>query len=194
MNLLYIPLYIFGVTLLWQYIALRVDKLTGRKILRPTTIIDFGVKYANIFWYHVGRLTARISSFYIYLGFGDLLEALGQLISSTMSLFGSFYQFIKGYVSMYPLYQKPRLLVWGTVTLTLAIVGGISWYFDLWHYSTFNTIIPTDSWLNGSLFGFHNLIWVMLTFLMVGSIMINLYYSTAEKIKEKSRNRNSQKN
>lgn len=129
MNFFYLPIYIFSVLLFWQYVALRLDKLTKYKIVRPTTLIDYGTSYTKWGWFQIGRFFAYVSSFYVYFGFGDLLDALLQILSSIWNLLTSFFYFIKGYISVYPLYQKPHLLIWGSITLVVVIIAGCVRYF-----------------------------------------------------------------
>ena len=130
MDFFYLPIYVFSALLLWQYVALRLDKLTKYKIVRPTIVIHYVTNHLKWVWFHIGRFFAYVSSFYIYLGFEDFIYALAQILSSIWSLLTSFFDFIQGYISVYPLYQKPHLLIWGSTTLVVTTTAGVFWYFD----------------------------------------------------------------
>ena len=118
------------ITLLWQYVALRCDKLTlGRvNLYRPTMAIDHLTILSYRLWDVLGRFCAYVSSFYVYLGFEDLGLAAVQLAKSSWQLLCSAGEFTRSYVSTINLYDNPYLVVAGSLTLLSSIVLGISFY------------------------------------------------------------------
>lgn len=115
------------VTLVWQCIAIKLDK-SGHNYIRPTTMLDFITAKVKYVCFHIGKFIAYISSFYEYLALGEIFDALCELTNSTWNLLTSGFQIIRGYISVSHLYEHPYLVTCGSITIVAALAYGIHIY------------------------------------------------------------------
>jgi len=135
--------------ILWQYLALRLDHITRDKAWRPSTLIESTITWIAGWAYSCGELLAYISSFYVYLGLGDLINAFCDIILAVFNLIKVFNEFRRGYFKVSLSFSKPHLILFGTITLVLVLGSSVMWWCDLFASSGVMMRIIMDIDWNG---------------------------------------------
>lgn len=112
--------------IIWEYIA-----RGNVSNIKPSYALSKVATWSIDFWYATGRLLARISSFYTYINFKDLIETCNDLFKPIFDILISPFQLIKGYINVATIYEHPYIVGFGSVTL----IALISWivYYMRWH-------------------------------------------------------------
>lgn len=133
---MHIALYIILAIIGWEYLALRIHKILGKEIYKPTGIIDQLTFYSKKFWYKLGFAFVKLSSFYIYLGLEDLFVAIWQLSIGCFNLCGSWHQFLIAYLTVLGKNApcKSKLIILGSLSLILIS----SWFLYTYRFVNLN--------------------------------------------------------
>lgn len=107
----------------------------GRKYevgLRPSIILTTVATLSTDAFTWIGRIIAKISSFYTYIDFDEILETLMSLIQPVIDICKSPFYTIKGYVEELANYKLPFFVVLGSITIILL---GLYLYKRYWYRS-----------------------------------------------------------
>lgn len=113
-------------SIIWEYIAKR-----KKSNVKPSVGLTHTATFFSNGWRCLGELAAKISSFYTYLDFREIKEALHDLWKPIIELCFSWFQFFNGYFTTANLYNHPYLISFGSLTL-LILLGWLGHYFDVW--------------------------------------------------------------
>lgn len=105
---------------LWEHIA----RLNNIKV-RPSVGIDRLTTKSKIVFTEIGRMIAKISSFFTYIDITDLLDTLSILAYSLLELISSPLGIVKGYILVAFSYYNPLTYILGSMTLVTIILSGI---------------------------------------------------------------------
>lgn len=123
----FIPIFI------WEYVAKR-----KQSNIKPSYVLDKVATGVTDFFYAIGRILAKLSSFYTFIDYKELLGAFSDLISPLIKIVTFPYHFCKGYADTALIYNHPYIVGFGSVTL-LVLIGWV-WYmgrfFVIWNWMT----------------------------------------------------------
>lgn len=124
--LLYLLISLFVAVFVWEYIA-KIKELKYKPSLYLSMIAALFMKFFEL----IGRLIAKISSFYTLFDFKQLIETLHDLIKPLIQLMISPYYTIKGYVVTMKIYNHSYLVPIGSLTLVVGMLYLVYVYFSL---------------------------------------------------------------
>lgn len=111
MNFKYLTLTI-PLSFLWEYVAKK-----NELVVKLSVALSYIARFAIDSWFATGRLAAKISSFYTYINFGELMETFHDLFKPMIDICTSPFHFVRGYISVAQIYNHPYLIGFGSVTM-----------------------------------------------------------------------------
>ena len=99
----------------WEYIARRTNS-----DVKPSVGISYASNKCGQFFNYLGSIAARISSFYTYIEFEELVKTFQELFVPMWNLVTSPFYMLKGYVHTMKSYKYPFLVIVGSLTLFVA--------------------------------------------------------------------------
>ncbi len=102
----------------WEYVC----RKSGSEV-KPSVALSQVATWTYDTFYRVGDLFARISSFYTYIDFEDLIGTVNDLFKPVVDILFSPWAMIKGYLTVArdECYNNPYLVVLGSITLVSLI-------------------------------------------------------------------------
>jgi hypothetical protein len=117
---------------------------------KPSVYLTTGVEHSRRFFTRVGKVIARVSSFYTYLHLAELGQSfLGLAVPTGRLILSPFWTFV-GYVQSLKLYEQAKsgngwVVLFGTSTL-LGLACTAAWYFGLTRsLSSLGALFPMPS-------------------------------------------------
>lgn len=92
--------------------------------MKPSNALTVVADKSSLVWETVGKYIAIISGFYHYIDMSDLADTAYQLLLPTSNLVTSPLKTLKGYADTASSYLHPKLVLFGTLTLSL-LFGGL---------------------------------------------------------------------
>ena len=111
------------VLFLWEHIARQ-----RKSNIRPSVGLTKVANFASNWFYKLGRLLARISSFYTLIELKELQQTAHDLLEPAVRLIASPAQTLFGYCNYAFMRRYPMVILWGSVTLLGLIVAGYRYY------------------------------------------------------------------
>lgn len=134
---------IFGAAFIWEHVA-RINNSN----FKPSRFINSLADCAADTFELIGRLFARLSSFYEYIRLHEVFLTLCDLLRPTLVLMVTPFGIIYGYVTALDVYKHPGLILAGSATLMAGTVAGVMKHYALpweilqfWNYASRNQLI-----------------------------------------------------